>query len=58
MLITVEILEKNREALVAERDGHLADSENALAQATACGGAIRVLEHLLELARKPEEGEG
>lgn len=55
MKITVELLEANLAALVAERDGHLADSERALGQATAVGGAIRVVEHLIEVARRPEE---
>jgi hypothetical protein len=55
MKITVELLEKNREALIVERDGYLQDSERALGQATAVGGAIRLLEHLIDLARKPEE---
>lgn len=35
--------------------GNLADSERALAQATAVEGALRILDHLLEVARKPEE---
>lgn len=48
MVITVEILTANRDALVVERDGYLA-------QATAVGGAIKILEHLLELAGKPDE---
>ena len=55
MKITVEILEANRAALVAERDAHLADADRASAQATAVEGAIRLADHLLEVARKPEE---
>lgn len=54
MNITREILEKNRAALVAERDGYLAESERLAAQATGCEGAIRVVDHLLEALAKPE----
>lgn len=43
------------EWLVAERDAHLADAERASANATAVEGAIRILDHLLSLAQKPEE---
>lgn len=55
MQITAEIIEDNRKALVAERDAHLADAERAGANATATEGAIRILDHLLALARKTEE---
>lgn len=55
MEITPEVLEANRDALVAERDGYLEESERLRAQATAVGGAIRIVEHLLELARAPED---
>ena len=55
MQITEAILEENRTALVAERDAHLADAERASANATAVEGALRILDHLLALARKPEE---
>ena len=54
MKITVEILEANRSALVTERDGYLDESERLRAQATGVEGAIRILDHLLALARKPE----
>ena len=54
MKITVEILGANRAAFVAERDAHLADAEKASANATAVEGAIRVIDHLIELAQKPE----
>ena len=55
MQITEAILEDNRKALVDERDAHLADAERASANATAVEGAIRVLDHLIALARKPED---
>jgi len=55
MKITVEILEANRTALVAERDGYIEESERLRAQATGVEGAIRIVDHLLDLARKPEE---
>jgi hypothetical protein len=55
MKITVEILEANRAALVVERDAHLADAERATGQATAVEGAIRIVDHLLDIARKPGE---
>lgn len=58
MQITPEILEKNRESLIAERDGYLAEAERLRAQATAVEGAIRLAEHLLALAKKPEETNG
>lgn len=58
MQITPEILEANRAALVAERDAHVADAERASAQATAVEGAIRILDHLLALAQKPEDANG
>lgn len=58
MQITPDILEANRAALVAERDAHVADAERASAQATAVEGAIRILDHLLALAQKPEDANG
>lgn len=58
MQITPEIIEKNRESLIAERDGYLAEAERLRAQATAVEGAIRLAEHLLALAKKPEEPNG
>lgn len=55
MQITTEILERQRAALVTERDGYLAEAEDLRAQATGVEGAIRIVDHLLTLARKPEE---
>lgn len=54
MQITAEILEKNRASLVAERDRYLEEAEALRGQATGCEGAIRIIDHLLALARKPE----
>lgn len=55
MQITREILEKNKAALVAERDGYLAEAERLGAQATGCEGAIRVVDHMLAVLDKPED---
>lgn len=55
MQITVEILERNHAALIAERDGYLDEAERLRAQATGAEGAIRIVEHLLALAQKAEE---
>ena len=54
MKITRELLEKQKAALVAERDGYLAEAEALRAQATGCEGALRIVEHLLGLIDKPE----
>lgn len=54
MQITREFLEKQRAALVAERDGYLAEAERIAAQATGCEGALRIIDHLLGLIDKPE----
>jgi hypothetical protein len=54
MQITTELLEKQRAALVTERDGYLEEAENLRAQATGVEGALRIIDHLLTLARKPE----
>lgn len=54
MKITREILEKQRAALIAERDGYLAEMERLAGQATGCEGAIRVVEHLLAVEEKTE----
>ena len=57
MKITLEVLEANRDALVKERDGYLAESDRLLGQATGCAGALRVLDHLIALAQRPETEE-
>lgn len=57
MQITADILESNRSALVTERDGYLAEAERLRGQATAVEGAIRILDHLLALARRTESDE-
>jgi hypothetical protein len=54
MQITTELLEKQRAALVTERDGYLEEAENLRAQATGVEGALRIIDYLLTLARKPE----
>lgn len=54
MKITREVLEKQRAALITERDGYLAEMERLAGQATGCEGALRVVEHLLGLIDKPE----
>lgn len=54
MLITPEILEANRAALITERDGYLEEAERLRAQATGVEGAVRILDHLIELTQKPE----
>ena len=55
MQITTEILERQRAALVTERDGYLAGAEDLRAQATGVEGAIRIVDHLLAVAQKEEE---
>lgn len=55
MQLTAEILTSNRDALVKERDGYLAEAARLRDQATAVNGAIRICEHLLGLIEQPEQ---